>query len=166
MTRRSLNARVRDAVVGGRRKRAVAYLRVSTPGQVNTDYDPEGLSIPSQRVAVDQKANQLQADIVREFVEPGKTATSIDKRSAFPEMLAWVKAQGDIDYIIVYHFNGSPKQHRRSHHQTRRLVSRLSPGFSLHSTGTIRWVGRRWTDLHLLVTRRHPRPPRQLGASS
>src|SRR5690348_7935043 len=105
MTRRDLNARVRDAASGVGRKRAVAYLRVSTPGQVNTDYDPEGLSIPSQRAAVDQKAGQLQADIVREFVEPGRTATSIDKRPTFQEMLTWVKTQGDIDYIIVYHFN-------------------------------------------------------------
>jgi hypothetical protein len=28
-------------------KRAVVYLRVSTPSQVNTDYDPEGISIPA-----------------------------------------------------------------------------------------------------------------------
>lgn len=38
-------------------------------------------------------------------MEPGRTATSIDKRPAFQEMLAWVKAQGNIDYIIVYHFS-------------------------------------------------------------
>jgi site-specific DNA recombinase len=38
-------------------------------------------------------------------VEPGRTATNIDKRPVFQEMLAWVKAQKDVDYIIVYHFN-------------------------------------------------------------
>jgi len=87
------------------RKRAALYLRVSTPGQVNTDYNPEGISIPAQRVAGARKADELQADIVREFIEPGRTATSIDKRPIFQEMLAWVKDQHDIAYIIVYHFN-------------------------------------------------------------
>ena len=32
--------------------RAVIYLRVSWAGQVNTDYDPEGISIPAQRDGV------------------------------------------------------------------------------------------------------------------
>jgi site-specific DNA recombinase len=31
-----------------RRKRAVLYLRVSSRGQVDTDYDPEGISLPAQ----------------------------------------------------------------------------------------------------------------------
>ncbi|MGY2062054.1 hypothetical protein ACW9HQ_44855, partial [Nocardia gipuzkoensis] len=29
--------------------RALLYLRVSTPGQVNKDFDPEGISLPAQR---------------------------------------------------------------------------------------------------------------------
>lgn len=89
------------------RKRAVLYLRVSTPNQVNTDYNPEGISIPAQRIAGQHKADSLGADIVEEFIEPGKTATSIDKRPKFQEMIAWVKAQKDIDYVIVYHFSGA-----------------------------------------------------------
>ncbi|PRY40525.1 recombinase family protein [Umezawaea tangerina] len=88
-----------------RTKRAVLYLRVSTSGQVNTDYNPEGISIPAQREAGTRKADSLDAGVVREFVEPGRTATSIDKRPVFQEMIAWVKEQKDIDYIIVYHFN-------------------------------------------------------------
>jgi site-specific DNA recombinase len=83
----------------------VLYLRVSTPSQVHTDYNPEGISIPAQREAGQRKADSLDADIVREFVEPGRTATSIDKRPTFQEMLVWVKQQKDIDYVIVYHFN-------------------------------------------------------------
>lgn len=98
--------RTRNAAAGiGRRKRAVLYLRVSTPGQVNTDYNPEGISIPAQREAGARKADELDADIVREFIEPGRSARTVDRRPTFQEMLAWVKAQGDIDYIIVYHFN-------------------------------------------------------------
>jgi site-specific DNA recombinase len=86
------------------RARAVLYLRVSTLGQVQTDYDPEGNSIPAQREAGQRKAVALNADIIREFVEPGKSALDIDRRPAFQEMIAWVKNQGDIDYIIVYNF--------------------------------------------------------------
>ena len=86
-------------------KRAAIYLRVSTPSQVNTDYNPEGISLPAQRERCELKCTQLDAEIVREFVEPGRSATSIDKRPVFQEMLAWVKDQGNIDYIVAYHFN-------------------------------------------------------------
>ena len=86
-------------------KRAVLYLRVSTPSQVNTDYNPEGISLPAQRDACTVKSAALGAEIVKEFVEPGRTATSIEKRPVFQEMLAWIKEQKDIDYIIVYQFN-------------------------------------------------------------
>ena len=91
--------------INDRRKRAVLYLRVSTPSQVNTDYNPEGISIPAQRDACQRKARDLDAEIVREFVEPGRTATTIDKRPTFQEMMSWVKDQKGIDYVIVYHFN-------------------------------------------------------------
>ena len=87
-------------------KRAVIYVRVSTPSQVNTDYNPEGISLPAQRERCELKCAQLGAEIVRQFVEPGRTATSIDKRPVFQEMLAWIKANKDsVDYVVVYHFN-------------------------------------------------------------
>ncbi len=106
MSQDTLNSNVVAYATGEKQhKRAVLYLRVSTPGQVNTDYNPEGISIPAQRVAAQHKAESLGADIVEEFIEPGKTATSIDKRPKFQEMIAWVKTQKDIDYVIVYHFN-------------------------------------------------------------
>jgi site-specific DNA recombinase len=106
MSQTTLNARVASAARDTRsKKRAVLYLRVSTPSQVHTDYNPEGISIPAQRDAGTRKAASLDADVVREFVEPGRTATSIEKRPVFQEMIAWVKAQKDIDYVIVYHFN-------------------------------------------------------------
>src|SRR5262245_10934786 len=71
----------REAAAGsGGPKRAVLYLRVSTPGQVNTDYDPEGLSIPAQRRACVERATNLRALVVGEYVEPGRSATNIDNR--------------------------------------------------------------------------------------
>jgi DNA invertase Pin-like site-specific DNA recombinase len=80
----------------------VLYLRVSTPSQVKTDYDPEGISIPAQRDACSRKAAQMGVEIIDEYVEPGRTATSMDKRPAFQEMLARIKKQRDVDYVIVY----------------------------------------------------------------
>ncbi len=85
-----------------RRKRAVLYLRVSTPSQVNTDYDPEGLSIPAQRSACERKAEQLDVDIIDEYIEPGRSATRMDQRPTFQAMLDRVKNERDVDYVIVY----------------------------------------------------------------
>ena len=64
----------------GRPKRAVVYLRVSTPSQVNTDYNPEGISLPAQRDACVPKVASLGAELMQEFIEPGRSATSIDQR--------------------------------------------------------------------------------------
>jgi DNA invertase Pin-like site-specific DNA recombinase len=89
----------------GKEKRSVLYLRVSTPSQVHTDYNPEGISIPAQREACERKAVSLGAEACREFIEPGRTATTIEKRPVFQEMLAWIKAEQSVDFIIVYHFN-------------------------------------------------------------
>lgn len=82
--------------------RAVIYLRVSSVGQVKTDYDPEGISIPAQRVKCQRKAEQLGLIIVDEYIEPGRTATEMSKRVAFQQMLTRVRNLRDVDYIIVY----------------------------------------------------------------
>lgn len=82
--------------------RAVIYLRVSSPGQVNTDYDPEGISIPAQRVACTRKADQLDLVVIDEYVEPGKSATEMTKRVAFQQMLARIRERKDVDVVIVY----------------------------------------------------------------
>ncbi len=82
--------------------RAILYLRVSTPSQVKTDYDPEGLSIPAQREACQRKATQMGVEVVDEYVEPGRSATSIDKRPEFQAMLQRIREQRDVQYVIVY----------------------------------------------------------------
>ncbi len=86
-------------------KRALLYLRVSTPGQVNNDYNPEGISIPAQREAGTAKARAMDAVVVGEYVEPGRTATEIDKRPEYQKMVGRVRSERDVDYVIVYQFS-------------------------------------------------------------
>jgi site-specific DNA recombinase len=82
--------------------RAVLYLRVSSLGQVNTDYDPEGNSLPAQRQACLRKAAQLGLTVVDEYVEPGKSGTEMTKRVAFQQMLDRIRNEKDVDYVVVY----------------------------------------------------------------
>ncbi|MBV9011129.1 MAG: recombinase family protein [Pseudonocardiales bacterium] len=84
------------------RSDAVAYLRVSSLGQVETDFDPEGISLPAQRKAITTRAKELGAVIVNEFTDPGKSAKSIEHRAAFREMIAYLKANRNVRYVIVY----------------------------------------------------------------
>lgn len=95
-----LSTSLSDGIAPG--KRAVVYLRVSTPSQVNTDYDPEGISLPAQRKACYRKADQLGITIVDEYVEPGKSARDMTKRVAFQQMLDRIRTQRDVDYVIIY----------------------------------------------------------------
>lgn len=83
-------------------KNAVFYLRVSSAGQVNTDFDPEGISIPAQRVSCQRKADQLGLKVVDEYVEPGRSATEMTKRVRFQEMMRRIKRERDVAYVIVY----------------------------------------------------------------
>jgi site-specific DNA recombinase len=84
------------------RKRGVLYLRVSSPSQVGTDYDPEGLSIPAQRNVCRSRAEQLGIEIIDEYVELGKTGTSVAKRPQFLEMIRRLKEERDVEYVLVY----------------------------------------------------------------
>jgi site-specific DNA recombinase len=79
---------------------AVIYLRVSTAGQVNTDRDGEGFSIPAQREACLRKSEALGADVVDQYVDAGESARSAS-RPQLQAMLARL-AMGDIDYVIVH----------------------------------------------------------------
>ncbi|SDL79496.1 Site-specific DNA recombinase [Glycomyces sambucus] len=85
-----------------KKKRAVLYLRVSSRSQVDTDYDPEGNSIPAQRKACLQKAEDLGFEVLDEYLEPGKSGMTVDGRPKFQEMMARVRNSKDVDAIIVY----------------------------------------------------------------
>jgi site-specific DNA recombinase len=86
-------------------KTAVLYLRVSTTSQVQTDHDPEGISIPAQRAACERKAAQMGIAVIGEYVEPGRSATTIENRPAFQRMFERIKADRDVDYVIVYNLS-------------------------------------------------------------
>lgn len=83
-------------------KRGVLYLRVSDPSQVHTDYDPEGLSIPTQRKICVAKADQLGIEVVDEYVELGRSGTNTTGRPRFRAMMQRVKESRDVEYVIVY----------------------------------------------------------------
>jgi site-specific DNA recombinase len=78
---------------------AVIYLRVSSTGQL-TGRSQEGYSIEGQREACERHAERLGATIIREYVEPGKSATSL-RRPRLQEMLSEL---GDLKptYVIFY----------------------------------------------------------------
>lgn len=82
-------------------KTAVLYLRVSTASQVNTDYDPEGLSIPTQRKICLAKAKQLGIAIVDEYVELGRSGTKTVNRPEFQAMLERLHTRGDLSLIHI-----------------------------------------------------------------
>ena len=82
-------------------KRAVIYCRVSSRSQVETDYDPEGLSLPAQREACTRKAESLGAVVVEEFIDKGESAKTAD-RPALQAMLAYLKQDGVVDAVVVH----------------------------------------------------------------
>jgi site-specific DNA recombinase len=115
------------APVAAATKRAFNYLRVSSEGQVQTDYEPDGLSIGAQREAANDKAGQLHAEVAGEFTDPGRSAyQDLHKRTSFLEMLAELKrcnqhAATRVDYVIVWALNRWARN-TIDHWQTRELV--------------------------------------------
>lgn len=85
-------------------KKAVLYLRVSSTAQTKTatDIDKDGNSIATQREYGEQKALELKAEVVEEFVEPGVSAQTITKRKVFMGMMTYLEENPDIDYVIIY----------------------------------------------------------------
>lgn len=84
--------------------KAVLYLRVSSKKQMDTaaDIDPDGNSIATQREISTRKADAIGAVVVREFVEPGVSASTIEKRQAFQDILTFLRENPDIRYVVVY----------------------------------------------------------------
>ncbi len=108
-------------------KRAFAYLRVSSDGQVKTDYSDDGLSIDAQREGAEEKSASLEAEILREFSDPGRSAfVDLHKRTGFLAMLDELKRRNEhastrVDYVIVWSLSRWARN-QRDHWQTRELV--------------------------------------------
>ncbi len=82
--------------------RTVLYLRVSSKSQVETDYDPEGLSVPAQRAICQNKADRDGLNVVDEYVELGRSGTNVQGRPAYQEMMQRITSQRDVDVVMVY----------------------------------------------------------------
>ena len=79
---------------------AVSYLRVSTKAQAHRGGRDEGYSIPDQRKAVDRKSVSLHAVVVAEFIDPGESAKTRDKRKSLNEMMEFIR-EHNITYCII-----------------------------------------------------------------
>ena len=90
-----------DADMGLYAPRAVIYLRVSTLGQVNTNRDGEGFSIPAQREACLRKIEDIGAVFVDEYIDAGESARSAD-RPQLQALLERLKTERDIDFVVVH----------------------------------------------------------------
>ncbi|MEA1304464.1 recombinase family protein [Actinomyces oris] len=82
-------------------KRAVSYIRVSTREQAQRGGSEEGFSLPAQREANKRKAQAMGALVVKEFADRGESARSAN-RPELQKMLAYLKEDGGIDYVIVH----------------------------------------------------------------
>jgi DNA invertase Pin-like site-specific DNA recombinase len=75
---------------------------VSSTGQLDTDYNPEGISLPAQRKACVARERELNSPNVEEFIDPGRSAKTIDQRPDFQDMLAYLKTHRNVRYVSVY----------------------------------------------------------------
>lgn len=80
--------------------RAVSYVRVSTLDQARRGSEPEGLSIPAQREANRRRALEMGALVIAEFVERGRSGTSLE-RPELQRMLEYIQER-PVDFVIVH----------------------------------------------------------------
>ena len=85
-------------------KRSVRLLRVSTKAQTDTDADAvqDGNSIDTQRTATVAKELVMGTVNVGEYVEPGYSGQSIEKRPFFRALMKRIVEQRDVDYVVIY----------------------------------------------------------------
>src|SRR5579859_3626974 len=83
-------------------KRSIRYLRVSSKRQLDTDadIDPDGNSIDTQRKVCQAREKALGLVNVGEYVEPGTSAQTVEKRPVFKAMLRRLVEQRDVDCVI------------------------------------------------------------------
>lgn len=90
------DAHVIDATI-----HAVSYLRVSTKDQAKKGGEPEGLSIPAQREAIEAKAASGFACTIRHhFSDMGESARTSD-RPGLQELLTYLLSN-QVDFVFVH----------------------------------------------------------------
>ena len=94
--------KLHDGQARTRTARTVLYLRVSSAGQVNTDDDPEGPSLPAQRNKGTIKAHDLRSEVARENAEAGVSGKSITKRTAIQGNAVRHERLRDVDYVMEW----------------------------------------------------------------
>ena len=85
---------------GGSIVTAVLYLRVSNAESARRNGEAEGYSLPVQRDRCRSRANELGAPVREEFIDPGKTGTTMN-RKGLQDLLAYVNRYHPT-YVIVY----------------------------------------------------------------
>jgi site-specific DNA recombinase len=82
----------------------IRYLRVSDPRQTYTDADvvADGNSIDTQRKACQARERKLGLVCIAEYIEPGNSAQSIEKRKEFRRVLKHFNEKHDAAYLSIY----------------------------------------------------------------
>ncbi|HVB42387.1 MAG TPA: recombinase family protein [Streptosporangiaceae bacterium] len=68
----------------------------------DADIDPDGNSIDTQRKVCQAREKALGLVNVGEYVEPGTSAQTVEKRPVFRAMLKRIMEQRDVDCVIIY----------------------------------------------------------------
>lgn len=88
----------------GEVEQGITYLRVSSKRQMDTDadVDPDGNSINTQREYCGDKAKRVKVVLAKEFIEPGTSAQTIEKRPVFRELMQYLSEHPEIKYVFIY----------------------------------------------------------------
>ncbi len=82
-----------------RRKRALAYVRISSQRQIN------GESPETQKAAIEQWAAMNDVEIVDTFYDEAKSGKNTDRQELQNMIEYAAKHKGEIDYVVVYKMN-------------------------------------------------------------
>ena len=81
------------------RKRALAYVRISSQRQIN------GESPETQRVAIQQFVDNDNADVVEWYYDEAKSGKNTEREGLQKLLKHAVDKRSEIDYVVVYKMN-------------------------------------------------------------
>lgn len=116
-------------MAASRKRTAVIYARVSTQRQAEKD-----LSIPDQLDRMRAWCISNDVQIIGEYIEPGRSATS-DNRPEFQRMMNYVmESQEKVDYIVVHSFSRAFRNADDMMHYVRQLKCKRTRLVSITQT--------------------------------